>query len=478
MLDGKPAESYDPVPALERARTQTMPPMFRATRAKRALEPAPVSPEHLRSLQPIDGIAGQSPQWAVNRAGDAIRALALSADASVCALGTDSFTHGVVRLEKLDADPRGKPDAPRQKRQFVQQIALTPDGRYLVAATTEPPAVFVQDAAGKEIWSKTDIPFNWGTDPRWMRDEPDYFALAPHGDRVVVRENAQRLVCYETATGKQLWERSYAGADARIWRDAHRLRFSDDGKHLVVSTVSYLTDEESATKLGKIATEKLDAGLKALDSEARHRLLSLNPDTGEIAWARTQRTVPVAVSVPRGHPFFPLISPRPDLDVRRLFVQPRIPGYYLSVSRDGSRIAAGDELGYQSIYSGDGEALASYAVAGRPCLSPDGATLAVYHDAIVLIDLTDGRQLTLPLRGREEISDVAWSTDNGRLAVARWDGTIQVIDKSSEKTLGSFEAAQGVGSILLPMSSGGWLAGTSDGQLLRIDDAGAPLRHK
>jgi hypothetical protein len=186
-----------------------------------------------------------------------------------------------------------------------------------------------------------------------------------------------------------------------------------------------------------------------------------------VLWTRSERTVPVSTSIPRGHPFFPQLVPRPDLDTRRLYYQPRIVGYFLSVSRDGNRIAAGDELGYQSVYAGDGTPLASYALAGRPCLSPDGTTLAVYRDGVALVDLATGKPRGLKLDGEEDVSDVAWSADGRRLAVARWDGLVQVVEASGE-WVGVVRQPRGAGSVLLTSPKGGWFAGTSLGKLLRI----------
>ncbi len=448
ILSGKPSASYDPAPSLESARAEVMPPMFRDTWAKHPSMSPAIPEAGLSALKPLAGQAVSSVEPAINAFGDgAIRAIAASGDSQVVRVGTDAGSQG---------------------RQFVDQLAMTPDGRVLITATTQPPTVFAQDvASGKELWSKSDIPFTWATDPRWMRDEPDYFAPSPRGDRVVVREKEQRLVCYEPASGKQSWEHSYASPDARVWRDAQRICFSGDGSRLIVSVISYLTDPAMADKLGKTATEALDAGEKSLDAEVRHRLLAIDPSSGQILWTRSERTIPVSTSIPRGHPFFPQLVPRADLDTRRLYYQPRIVGYYLSVSRDGSRIAAGDELGYQSVYAGDGSPLASYAMAGRPCLSPDGATLAVYRDGVVLVDLATGKQRTLKLQGEEDVSDVAWSADGRRLAVARWDGLVQVVEASGEP-VDVVRQPRGAGAVLLASPKGGWFAGTSHGKLLRI----------
>ena len=418
---------YDPVPALESARAETLPPMFRKDGRDEARPP---------KLKPLAGTPGQSSNLVINPPGVAIRALAVSADGKTVRSGPT----------------------------FTQHIEVTPDGQYTVTATTQPPAVFVTDAAGKELWRKTDIPYDWGTDPRYTRDEPDYFALSPSGDRVVVRQNPQRLVCYETATGKQLWERSYAATDARIWRDAHKLRFTTD--RLIVSVTSYFTDYAASTNLANTATETLDAGLKALDTEARHPLLSLDPATGNIQWSRTERTIPVATGALRGH-FFAQFTPRPDLDHRGLYFQQRRLGYYLSVSRDGARICASDDRGNHSIYGNDGTLLASYAIPGRPVLSPDGATLAIFQENVTLVNLSNGRQQLLTLAGEEEVSDVAWSADGQRLAVARWDGLVQTCDAAG-KRLGTATQPPGVGAILLALPGGGWLAGTSHGELLRL----------
>jgi hypothetical protein len=61
-------------------------------------------------------------------------------------------------------------------------VALTPDGRLLVAATHATARGVRAGRRGKELWNRTDIPFTWGTDPRWTRDEPTT-SHCPHARR-------------------------------------------------------------------------------------------------------------------------------------------------------------------------------------------------------------------------------------------------------------------------------------------------------
>ncbi|WP_437893970.1 hypothetical protein [Sorangium sp. So ce124] len=473
---------YDPVPSLESARAQMMPPLFRATWAGRALEPSPVASATRSTLRPLDGAPHRSSRPVIHPAGDTIRALAVSDDGRVYAAGTDSGR--AIRVDAVSGAVKAVMIP--QNGRFVQQIALTPDGEYTVVASTQPPAVFVLNAAGDVRWYKTDVPFDWGSDPRstlqgipardrvrmrhydpeyFVHDEPDYFALAPSG-KVVVRESRQRLVCYGTEDGKQLWERSYSliSPGGGVFRDAHRLRFAGD-ERLAVSVVSY----------------DVDAGW--LD-RGGHSLLLLDGG-GKLSAQAAARTVPAFVTAPRGsiYPAFvvPGQSPRQDLDQRRLVLQPRVLGYHLAVSSNGSCVVASDEFGNHNVYDECLEFSASYAIPGRPCLSPDGKLLAVYRDGVTVVELATRKHWILTLDGEEEVSDVAWSADSQRLAVARWDGLVQVLTAVG-KVLGTVRQPSGVGAVLLAVPDrggkipGGWLAGTSHGHLLEISAKGELVR--
>ena len=399
--------------AMEQARWSLFPEDFRQSCRRSsgtvAAEDDPVraSTAGLVHGKPVKGLP-PLPRVA-ERVGASAYALAVSPDRKTLCVGVDAEGRNILLV-----DTQGRLlAAGRTRQRLVHRVGWSASGKHVVAADVLDASVQAIDAAtGKELWRKEA----GANHLRYLTSEFDMFAASPTEDRVLVAEEAGRVVCCEAGTGRAIWSLPPpAGEKGDCHRQFTRLVISPDGRRAAV------TMRRFATKVAK----------KKLADVSVHRLIQKSAPEG----------VPVATVY--------CVSMKDGKVMWRVDSEPEVAEHYnlgnrMAFGPDGV-LAITDDVGGIVLVDAQGKTVASLAFAemaefeaGVMRFSPDGRKLALVgvqdaRERLPLSKLERGYILDIPSRRLAMLQFPAVPNDllflpNGGFLVSCWDKTVRQYD--------------------------------------------------
>ncbi|MBI4023698.1 MAG: PQQ-binding-like beta-propeller repeat protein [Verrucomicrobia bacterium] len=469
LAKGKEVAFTNPWQSLENARVALLPDDFKKFKnLLPATNPRIASPITGRTLHLLP------PDWA-EEIGHNVSAIAASPNGGKRVAGTDSPREN---LHHLGAD--GAVAISRKvDGLYVHQVAVTDDG-ITATAVTFPPHIQVADNKGNILWQaepQTEDTL-WGSlyDDN-VPPEPDYFAVAPKGGRLVMSTPQAQLECRAMADGKTIWTFDYSHPDKLFRRQLQRVRVTRDGQRVFASVITYWRDAPDKIPnfegggsidcrgVDRNATPEIRAKMKSL-------ILCLNAETGAEIWRREfepfgeLQMIRYWMWENESHGYWapPCTGVPNNWDPLAWFRMKGRMGHSLDATPNGDRLAAGDENGNIAVLDDQGRTTAEfrsmdyfdgideYLVRPTVKIAPDGSYVAampsqcfdrelrkfewdncswLVSSRVYLFDVKSGVMSRGPL-ALEAVSDMLVAEDGGAVIFGRWDGSLNAISPTGK----------------------------------------------
>ncbi len=356
----------------------------------------------------------------------------------------------------------------------IEQFALSPDGKWLIAGPHNSP-VEVWDIAGQKLSKKFA-----GRAP----------ALSPDGKRLAT-VGEKSIEIWETDTGRSLLHIAFAG-------DVAGLIFSPDGKRVAAATGqgpkvwdSFSGKEELTSTDQKGAVKQIaftPDGRQLALAVAGPKVSMFDTATGKTEWSVQAASIGRFLFSPNGEVLICLPEKGNAGPVQLLetatgkSVSPKGTGPAAAFNPESSRLAISVE---NAVMIEDLKGDKNVTIWGKPskvvasAISPKGETLAALdgHDKVFIWELSSGRRL-LTLVCETSLHEIAYSPDARLIAASGGHGSGCVWDAASGRQLYIFHSDDADVLPGLAFSFDGKLIATGERRGMQIRDANSGAKLK